>query len=230
MKTSMKRLSGLAIAMSLVAPGTMALSADGPNVSQIIFDTKHIVALQKGAELVYHFERKPSDPSVLGEAFKDDIKLKVTDDNSNGNKNIELQIYSGERARELQKIGDLSINPVFVVGLDGAVASFRMVGGGDRAYLKNSFAQALQKDAKVETVKVDYKGTAVEGYKITITPYVNDPSKAKMRGFEGSNFTIVVSDKIPGHFAKMVANFVNTQKDAPSLEETTTLDGVGEVK
>jgi hypothetical protein len=218
-----------ALALFIAAPGSLA-AADTPKVTDIIFEVQHIAALEKGAELVYHFERKPSDTATMGEAFKDDIKLKIVDAVADGKKNIELQIYSGEHARDLQKIDGLSINPVFVVGIDAAVASFRIIGGGDRSYLKNAFSKALQETAKVEPVKVDYKGSQVDGFKITVVPYTNDPSKAKMRGFEGSTFTFVVSDKVPGHFAKMIASYVNREKNAPSLEETTTLDGVGEVK
>lgn len=224
-------LKAAALTLMIVVPSQIAAAADAPKVTDILFEAKHIASLEKGVELVYHFERKPSDVTMLGEAFKDDIKLKIADTKPTGTKNIELQIYSGERARDLQIINDLTINPLFVVGLDLAVASFRTVGGGDRAYLKNAFSKQLTGEgAKVEPVMIDYKGAPVEGYRITITPYANDPAKSKMRGYEGSSFSIVVSDKIPGHFAKMVANFTNSAKNVGTLEETHTLDGVGEVK
>ena len=63
-----------------------------------------------------------------------------------------------------------------------------------------------------------------------VKPFENDPARAKMRGFEVAEFSIVISEKIPGFFAKMVANYANTQKDSPTLVDTMTLKGVGDVK
>jgi hypothetical protein len=45
-----------------------------------------------------------------------------------------------------------------------------------------------------------------------------------------ATFTIALSDKIPGYLAKMVSLYKNTDKTIPTLEETTTLEGVGDVK
>ena len=63
-----------------------------------------------------------------------------------------------------------------------------------------------------------------------MTPYAEDEARAKMRGYEGAVFTIVLSDKIPGYLAQMISSYGNTGKDAPVLEERTTLDGVGAVQ
>jgi hypothetical protein len=75
-----------------------------------------------------------------------------------------------------------------------------------------------------------YKGQEVDGYQVTATPFADDPARAKMNGFENATFKIALSDKIPGYFAQMVSDYKSTDKSAPSLLETTTLEGVGAVK
>jgi hypothetical protein len=121
-------------------------------------------------------------------------------------------------------------NPMLIVFLDNAVSHFRLLAGGDSAYLKNMFSKNLGDGATIAPVAITYKGQQVDGYRVTATPYANDPAKGKMNGFEGATFTIALSDKIPGYFAKMVSEYTNTNKNSATLEETTTLEGVGDVK
>ncbi|WP_045836318.1 hypothetical protein [Hyphomicrobium sp. 99] len=218
-------------AFAVVCLGAVgAVAADIPKPTEVLFERPHIAAVTPGTDLVYKFERKPSDPKALGEGFTDDIIVKVESDGAPGKKNVLVKMYSGDRAREPQRITDMDGNPMLVIYLDNAVAHFRMLAGGDSAYLKGMFSRYLGKGATIAPATIVYKGQPVEGYKVTATPFVDDPAKGKMNGFEGATFTIALSDKIPGYFAKMISEYTNTDKKSPTLEETTTLEGVGEVK
>jgi hypothetical protein len=141
-----------------------------------------------------------------------------------------VQLYSGERARDPQRITDMDGNPMLVVFLDNALGRFHQLAGGQRNYLKNKISRSIGDDATLTPVKITYNGSEVDGFRVQVKPFANDPSRAKMRGFEAAEFTIVVSEQIPGHFAKMIANYANTQKDSPTLVDTMTLQGVGDIK
>lgn len=219
--------AGLAL---VLAVGASAAADTTPKATDLLFEAKHIAGISAGTELVYKFDRKPSDEKMLGPGYIDDIKVKVESDGAPGKKNVVINMFSGERLRDPNRITDMDGNPMLVVYLDNSLGHFQQLAGGDRAYLKNKFSSSFIKAAKVEVVKVTYKGELVDGYRVSVTPFADDPSRAKMRGYEVAQFSIVLSDKIPGHFAKMIANFGNTQKGSPTLEESTTLDGVGEVK
>lgn len=223
-------MAGLLALAAIYAGGTGAAAADTPKPSDILFERPHIASVAAGTELVYKFVRKPSDEKVLGAGFTDNITVKIESDGAPGKKNVLVQMYSGDRAREPERITDMDGNPMLVVYLDGAVSHFRQLAGGDAAYLKGRFSKYLGNGAKIEPVKITYKGQEVDGYRVTATPYANDPSRAKMNGFEDATFTISLSAKIPGYFAQMVSEYTNTDKKSPTLEETTTLDGVGGVK
>ncbi len=207
-----------------------AYAEEAPKPTEILFNRPHIAAVAPGTDLVYKFERKPSDPKAVGEGFVDDIVVKVESDGAPGKKNVLVQLYTGDRAREPQRITDMDGNPMLVVYLDNAVAHFRLLAGGDSAYLKGMFSRYLSKSGTIAPVTIVYKGQPVAGYKVTATPYADDPARSKMNGYEGSTFTIALSDKIPGYFAKMTSNYTNTDKKSPTVEETTTLEGVGDVK
>lgn len=226
-------VSSIAASAVLAAAASFAAAAAAdapPTAQQILFDAKHIIGVPAGTELVYKFERKPSDAQLLGPGYTDEIKVKVESDAPEGKKNVIVTMFSGERGRDPNKITDMDGNPMLVVYLDTALGHFQQLAGGDRTYLKSRFSKSFVSDAKVEPVKISYKGTDVDGYRVTVTPFVNDASRARMRGFEVSTFSIVVGDKIPGQFGQMISKYNNSDKTAPTLEETMTLDGVQEVK
>lgn len=228
-KFSFRKIGFAALAVTcLTAAG--AVAEDMPKPTDILFERPHIASVAPGTNLVYKFVRAPSDPKTMGEAFSDNITVTVESNGAPGKKNVRIQIYSGDRAREPQEVTDMDGNPMLIVYLDDAVSHFRLLAGGDSAYLKSMFKKSLAQDAKIAPVKIDYKGQTVDGYRVSLTPYINDPAKARMNGFEGSTFTIALSDKIPGYFAKMVSDYTNTDKKAGTLKETMTLEGVGDVK
>jgi len=216
-------------ALALLLPAA-AHAEDMPKPSDILFNRPHIASVAAGTVLDYKFVRKPSSEKLLGVGFTDDITVKIESDGAPGKKNVLVQMYTGDRAREPQRITDMDGNPMLVVYLDGAVSHFRELAGGDSAYLKHMFSQYLGKGATIAPVKIMYKGQEVDGYQVTATPFADDPARAKMNGFENATFKIALSDKIPGYFAQMVSDYKSSDKSAPSLLETTTLEGVGAVK
>lgn len=219
--------TGLMLAMVLTVS---AAAADVPKAVDLLFEGKHIAQTPVGTELNYTFERKPSDEKMLGPGYKDSIKLKIDGESAEGKKNILIEMFTGDRARDPFRSTDHDGNPMLIVYLDTALGHFRQLAGGDHSYLKHKFSTSFEKGATVSPVKISYKGADVAGYRVTVTPYANDPARSKMKGWEAAEFSIVISDNIPGKFAQMISNFRNSDKLAPSLEERTTLDGVGEVK
>jgi hypothetical protein len=224
----MGSLLALSVALSGVA-GAAAEdkpAADGkPSAVDLVFESDHLKDLELGKKIIYNFERAPSDQKLLGEGFTDTITLSSEKVNDNGGFDVDMQIYTGERARDLQKLPGRLKNPVFLVYFSQAVNSFRMLAGGQAPYLKHTFSNAFNTKAKVEPTKVEYDGQKVDAYRISMTPYKDDPSEVKMQGWEGAEYTIVVSDKVPGGVVDLVARYTNKYQDGLQLVERITLDG-----
>jgi hypothetical protein len=217
------------LAVSL-APTAAAATEDSKKATTMLFDTPHIASVPAGTTFIYKNERVPSNEEVLGKGFTDDITVDVESDGAPGKKNVVVKVYSGERARDPQRITDMDGNPMLVVFLDNALGRFQQLAGGDRNYLKHKISKSIGDESTLTPVKISYNGSDVEGYRVQVKPFANDPSRAKMRGFEVAEFSLVISDKIPGHFAQMIANYSNTQKDSPTMVDTMTLQGVGDIK
>lgn len=224
-----KTFLGLAFIAATLTASLPAASADTLKAAPIIFDTAHMKNTNAGDELVYDFSRTASDENLVGKSFKDKIMLKVADV-KDGKRALDLQIYTGERARDLQKMSDMSINPMFVVTMQQAVSSYRTMSGGDFSYLKNRFSKNMDEKAVVEPCKIDYKGQIVDAYRINVEPYKDDPNVGRMKGYDVSTFTFIVSPAVPGELVEAVSVIKSRQNGSPSFEERTTLAGFGGVK
>jgi hypothetical protein len=231
---------GGALLVAVVAVGSYAVSAKAadepkpadaaasgqPKATDLIFEQKHLANVKPGETIDYKFSRSTSDEKILGQSFKDDITLKVVADKEGGNKDVELQIYTGERARDLQKLEKFSINPVFAVFFSQAVSTFNQLAGGQVNYLQKSFSDGWLK-AKVEPVKVAYNGKQIDAYRISMAPYVGDKYESKMQGWESAQYVVTVSKDVPGEIVDLLATYHNRYPPALlKMSERITLAGI----
>ena len=227
MKLTTRALSAL-IALGFAPIAAMA--ASDSKAVPVLFETRQLDLIEKDHEVVYRFEKKGSDERLVGADYADDIRLGVAKVNEKGERDVVFKVFSGENARDPQNWPELTINPIFIWFLDRSVGTFNALAGGNQMYLKGKFRDALRDKAVTEEVKFDYEGKQVDGYKITVAPYADDPNASKMQGFENALFTIMVSKDVPGYFVDLQANFVSKEAAGPKLEEHIKLVKVGEVK
>lgn len=225
-----RRAAALCLAGGLLLAAPVVLASPTPGAIAVLFDAKHLTNISKGGEAVYNFERKVSEPKLLGEPFTDKIRIGVLDEEATGARTVSIKVFTGDRARPEQQITGMTGNPLLVVFLDRSVSNFGMLAGGSRPFLKNRMKEQLGTNSKVEPVSITYQGKQVAGYRVKWAPFVGDPNALKMQGFDGSRFEIVVSDAVPGHFVETVGIIESPQPGSPRLEERTLLDGVGEIK
>jgi len=216
----------LALPLAIWTGVASAAAADEPNAVKMIFESKHLSNVEQGDQVEYKFNRSVTDARLLGEGFSDEITLKIVASKPTGEKDVNLQIYTGERARDLQKIAGMTINPVFILYFDQAVKSFSQLAGGQLAYLKRVFSMALKDKAKIEPAKVQYKGKSIDAYRISVAPYVDDQNASKMEGWNNSKFVLVVSEQVPGEIVDMHSTFTNPKVGNLTLQERITLAGV----
>ncbi len=231
MSSYSQAIRAIFVATAIAAGGAGAgAEVAKPSPVDILFERKHLTNVGAGTDLVYKFERTVSATDLLGQPFADDIKVEVKKVASDGTRGVVVKVFSGERARDPQPIDELSGNPVLVVFLDRAIASYMSVAGGKVAYLKDKFRTALRERSTVEEVKVKLGEKTVDAYRVSVAPYSGDLNAAKMRGYENSKFSFVVSDAVPGQFVELLATYENTAKDAPRLEERTLMVGAEVLK
>lgn len=193
----------------------------------ILFARPHLSGVPSGTELVYRVERSPSDTKRLGEPFGDDIKLVVRSVAASGSRDIDLRMFTGERARDLMSIPDLTGNPVLLIFLDRAVNNMVQLTGGTAPYFKDRLRAGLRDKATGEATKAEFEGKMLDATRIVVRPFVDDTNIGRMLGYEGTQFEILVAEAAPGMLLDMTSHFVSTLPDAPKLEERIFLKSAG---
>ena len=204
--------------MSLPIAG-IAVAGKMPTTGEVLFEPDPLKVLSKGTKLTYSFERKVSNEKLLGPGRTDQITIDVQNEHSDGKRDIAVQIFTGEYAREVQRLESYTKNPVLALFLDRAVRNFSRLTGGFSAHLQNRFVKELHNGTKVEAVKATVGGNQVDAYRISFAPYENDPNYTKMQGYERSKFEFIVSNAVPGHLVELNSVYTSTIKSAPRLEE-----------
>lgn len=220
-----------ALLFVLVA-GALCVNATegGPSAKSVLFEADHLGQVAAGSQLSYRLDHKVSDEKLLGLPFSDEIKIAIERVADDGKRDVKVSVFTGDRARPTQPIAGLTGNPLLVIFLDRSVRNYAMIAGGRTAYLKNRFKVELAKNSTVTPTKVPYNGGEVDGYRVSVTPFVHDPNRHKMRGYEGSTYEFVVSENVPGYFVELVAVLESPKEGAPRLEERVMFDGVGSGK
>jgi hypothetical protein len=219
----------MSVALGLTLLPVAAAAAGDQKASPILFETRQLDLVDKGAEVTYRFEKTGSNEQLVGKNYADDIRLGVAKIDDKGGRDVVFKVFTGNNARDPQNWPELTINPLFIWYLDRSVATFNALAGGNQMYAKHKIREALG-NATAEPVKVQYNGSEVDAYKVTVAPFADDPSSSKMQGFHNSAFTIVVSNQVPGYFVDLDASFVSAQAAGPELREHIKVVGMGEAK
>lgn len=219
----LRSVRGLVAVLTLVVPSVVVATAEQPKPVDLIFNTRHLDLIGKGDGVKYKFEHAVTDEKLMGKPFADDIKLEVSEVNGDGQRNLDVTVFTGDRQRPVQNYDGLTINPVFIWFLDKCVENYRLVSGGKQPYLKGRMRDAFIDKAEVEPAKLEFGGKTVDGYKVTIAPFATDPNKHKMQGFENSKFSFLLSKDIPGYFYELSSDIFSTQPGAGKMQDRLVL-------
>lgn len=213
----------LIIIFLLLSPYIVSAAEEQLTPTDAIFNSRHLDLVSKGSTVKYKFQHTVSDEKLMGQPFSDDIKLNISDVNAEGLRILDVTVFTGERQRPTQNYDGLSVNPVFVWFLDKCVENYGLLSGGSHPYLKGRFREAFLTKAKIESTKLDYNGKSIDGYKVTIVPFEDDPKVNKMQGFEKSKFTFTMSQQIPGYFYELGSDFFSSQPGTGKMQDRLVL-------
>jgi hypothetical protein len=196
--TPLKKLAG-ATALGLALMGSPALASDAPTATKLLFASPYLTKVEPDQTLVYTFERNTIDESKYGPGMKDTIRLEVKQDETDKDKrSVYMKIYSGPRERNLGPFIHTTGNPAVMVLLEQDTFELKRRLGGQPAYFRNKIRKAMRDEAKVEETSFDFNGDKIDGHKITIQPFKDDPNMSRVPEFAATIYEFVVSDAVPG--------------------------------
>ncbi len=226
----LRKVRWLIAGVVMLVPIALPAAAEQPKPVDAIFNSRHLDMVPQSNEVKYKFERSVSDERLLGAPFSDDVLISVLKVSEQGDRDVKVTVFTGDRQRPQVKHEGLSINPLFIWFLDRSVDNYRLLSGGKQPYLKGKFSRAFEEKAQVEATKIDYQGKSVDGLKITVTPYAGDEAAEKMQGYENSKFTFTMSKDVPGYFVELHSKIESTKAGTGKVEERVSIVELGAIK
>lgn len=187
---------------------------------KILFQTNHLQTVAGPQALRYAYVRQDS----TGPGFNDQVVLDVTGKHADGTAAVSSHFLSGEREVSLPPLDNAEGNPALLGFLERDINEMKRLTGGSTNYFRKRIRLALAEAAKVEPVSLSYAGRQVQGRKIEIQPYLNDPMQDKMPKYVAKRYVFILSDDVPGSVYQIRSTVpAGERQGAALIEETMTL-------
>ena len=186
-----------------------------------LFVTNHLNALKPSTTLHYRFRKSGS----LEPGFEDSAAIALTAQADGKCCAATSEFLSGPRRLALPEIEAAQSNPVILYFLERDIREMQRLTKGQPNYFRKRIRMAVADAARITDVTLPYQGRNVAAKEITITPYTDDPLRARFEQMVNKRYVFTLSDAVPGGVLS-----IRTQVDAaaagspPLLAEEMALD------
>jgi len=218
------------LAAAVLAWPLAAACADEPPrdyspAERALFMTNQFAKLRPPMTLRYRFQRS----GTLSPAFVDQVSIALKPQASGGRCcDASGEFLSGERRVELPPVEGASGNPVTLFFLERDVREMQRLTTGKSAYFRKRIRMAIYQGAQQRAVTLNYRGKNIAGQEYAITPYVDDPNRARFEQLANKRYVFLLSDAVPGGVYGIRARAVDPAAGAdaaPLLDEELLIDG-----
>jgi hypothetical protein len=216
----MRRLLVLALTGVLLTSQATA-ATEFSAAEQALFVTNHLSALKPPTTLHYSFRKSGS----LEPAFDDKVSIALTAQPDGKCCAAAAEFLSGERKLALPEIEAAQGNPVILYFLERDIREMQRLTKGQANYFRKRIRMAVFNAATVTELSLPFQGRNVAAKQITVTPYADDPLRARFENLVGKRYIFTLSDAVPGGVLS-----IRTQVDAaaagtpPLLAEEMALE------
>jgi hypothetical protein len=172
------------------------------DVATLLFGDPQWAKAPVGSTLSYAYSKK-TNLAALGAPFDDHIVLKLDAGDNADSRSSEVKMFSGANAKPAGPFRSGKQNPVLLLMMEENVQELSKLFSANPLYLKKAIRKAWRDDAKIVDTPIEVDGKSVDGTKITISPFADDPQKDRMLGLESLIYTVEISGSVPGNIAEI---------------------------
>lgn len=201
--------------------GGAACAADAspePSAAErLLFMTPHLAGIKAPTTLRYAFVR-----SGDGGSFTDAVTLQLTKAASRDCCKASGSFLSGERAQRVPEVDDASANPVLLYFLEYEVRQLQRKTKGGVAHFRRQIRLALVDRAELAPTRIEWAGREVAATTVQVSPFLDDPYRARFERDAVKRYSFVMSDAVPGGVYQ-IRSLLPAAGAAAAVEETLTL-------
>jgi hypothetical protein len=205
-----------------VAPG-LGHTEDVPGASaaeRLVFINPHLAGMKAPTTLRYQFVRSDA---AAGGSFKDSVELKLARGKAAACCSVSGSFLSGERAMRVPEVDDARSNPVLMYFLEYEVRQLQRSTKGGTAHFRQQIRLALVDKAELSPTRIEWGGRDVAATAVQISPFLDDPYRARFEREARKVYTFVMSDEVPGGVYQIRTRLPDAAAGTTAVEETLTL-------
>jgi hypothetical protein len=185
--------TGLAVAL-LAATPARAAGNDLSAAEQAIFMTNQLGKLKPPTTLRYSFRKAGS----MEEGFVDSVAVELSAQPDGQCCAASGQFLTGARRMALPDVQGAQGNPVTLYFLERDIREMKRLTKGAENYFRKRIRMAVFQGAEVKPATFGYKGRAVAGQEVVISPYLDDPNRFRYEKLAVKEYRFMLSDAVPG--------------------------------
>lgn len=207
-----------------LAAGSIGVALAAPTASQLFFETPYLSKVAPGTTLTYAYKHVTSE-AKLGESFDETLEMKVSAPADDPSKRIaEVLIHRGDKEGEAGPFPTQNGNPISLILLERDVKEMAQLSKGSPFYLRNRVREHLG-TGTVEPAHFAFDGKEVDGWKLTMLPFAEDPNKDKLLELAQRRYVFLFSDQVPGGLYSIDVVTPKADGGANIIETSLTLTG-----
>ncbi len=194
----------------------------------LLFLSDHLGNIEAPGELRYEFVR--SGTLEKKDNFTDRVILRIKEVLEDGFKSAEIDFLQGERNQYVPPNHHTNTNGVILVFLQGDTYEMARLTPGGWRYFQQRMKYGFAYEAEVEPVTFSFDGREIEGKKVTVKPFINDPHRPEFEEYAHKVYTFILSEQIPGMLYQIHTIMPDMSKEEagkafeePLIEEKLTL-------
>lgn len=161
----------------------------------LVYDRAHLSNTRAGQEIVYGYRSELAPDEIID----DRVVLKVSKAHEDNRRDVALEFLSAERRMFLPEFTAFRGNPVIIAMLEHIAQNLGRATGGGVLYFRNRIRDALATHkVSIEAVETVFNGQTVNATRISFMPFVGDSYLAQQPEYTAANFSILLSDHVPG--------------------------------
>jgi hypothetical protein len=212
----------LLAALPLLASAQPQSASPPPSEAErLVFQQDHLANTRQPRALRYlYVEEAEGKPRITDRAL-----LTLSNGAAGRCCDVHGEYLSGPLAVNLPDIPEARGNPVVLYFLEGEVRRLQRTTNGQSAHFRRRIRQSLVDAATVSDTTIRWGAQAVPARLVRIAPFTDDPFRARFEEQAATEYTIVLSDAVPGGVYQMRALLPGPSAGAaPRASRTLTLD------
>ncbi|MBU6259005.1 MAG: hypothetical protein KGL18_09280 [Burkholderiales bacterium] len=186
-----------------------------------LFMSDQLADLRPPAAIHYRFVKRGS----LEPGFDDRATLEVRRRADGSCCAARSDFLSGAHRVSLPEVEQAEGNPVLLYFLERDIHEMSRLTHGQANYFRKRIRMAIYQGAHISDITLAYRGHRVAARRITISPYLDDPLRARFEQLATKRYDFILSDAVPGDIVAITTLVAGAGGAAPVLSEQLVLDG-----